>query len=863
MEQRLACLLDAVTSADPAAVVPDAVAGRVVECLSAEIGHCLPVFGGETCFRELLPLQKSCARCDSHLAKIASAKAVATIVHTGGLVRKDHIPCRCRNKNCDMYGSLIWRNYFVDAGRHFFLGHPQDLKCFMVSSSFGFSIEWLEDFHSRVVRQHASFISESDVIQQRAVRHGQTAWLPVARLRKMISEAWFKWRLLVRGYAYNIPGVAQNPIDIHQGVEDLLKPVLPALQKAFSDAAVASARSANMRRDVIVMDGNAKNRRAVCAALLCGRKQSLSLNKTLRHNCPATPALGHLFCAKHNTDDVAAAPQDLEESYFVCLLALAASVVAMSRDVEYLPAMKKIWDAVGKMWQPADILTAKGHQMCQTWAVRASHPEYPYALHLLSMMAPLTNGAAVQIFPTASSPLVAFGINVNYSQTQKSSCTSHADSITRVLDSHVRQKTQTFLNQMSVEQDFTHDESTAAGQRDTQTCLGTFAGGSGRNARHRQRGYFPGEMPPELPATQDFAADYLPSSAGYPVRLLDGNMSRLRFRRDPRVPSGFTAEWRVANRAFPVPPEFQLEAAVLRVTEYFSVPHMKLDLTPEAQQMHMSYQGGLNVQSHMARERADPVGGARLGAAPWHIGVLAGLLLVYEIFSGVYSADRLQQKDLQVHTIKDIALGEDAASPNPQPQPAEVQPDFDALVGADPLPFPGGDFADSIVDDAAASHSPELPPETEPLRVADVRSIEFGYGPDGASVQSAFHSKHLTDRFIMKATLLHGHPKVTSKTICDKLRSSRESGRKALPREDWVAVMEACAGSPILDFQDDTLQLRAIPQDAPGRTFYHNELMKLCGVTMRELMTAMNRAAAAKAKSAAPPKRKRQDGHED
>ena len=169
---------------------------------------------------------------------------------------------------------------------------------------------------------------------------------------------------------------------------------------------------------------------------------------------------------------------------------------------------------------------------------------------------------------------------------------------------------------------------------------------------------FPGEMPPELPATQDFAADYLPSSAGYPVRLLDGNMSRLRFRRDPRVPSGFTAEWRVANRAFPVPPEFLFEAAVLRVTEYFSVPHMKLDLTPEAQQTHMSYQGGLNVQSHMARER-------RLGAAPWHIGVLAGLLLVYEIFSGVYSADRLQQKDLQVtpdHLRRAFALVKIAGS---------------------------------------------------------------------------------------------------------------------------------------------------------------------------------------------------------
>ena len=92
---------------------------------------------------------------------------------------------------------------------------------------------------------------------------------------------------------------------------------------------------------------------------------------------------------------------------------------------------------------------------------------------------------------------------------------------------------------------------------------------------------------------------------------------------------------------------------------------MKLDLTPEAQQMHMSYQGGLNVQSHMARERADPVGGARLGAAPWHIGVLAGLLLVYEIFSGVYSADRLQQKDLQVtpdHLRRAFALVKIAGS---------------------------------------------------------------------------------------------------------------------------------------------------------------------------------------------------------
>ena len=43
---------------------------------------------------------------------------------------------------------------------------------------------------------------------------------------------------------------------------------------------------------------------------------------------------------------------------------------------------------------------------------------------------------------------------------------------------------------------------------------------------------FPGENPPALLATQDFTGDFVPSEEGYPVRLLDGIMSRLRFRRD-------------------------------------------------------------------------------------------------------------------------------------------------------------------------------------------------------------------------------------------------------------------------------------------------------------------------------------------
>jgi len=114
----------------------------------------------------------------------------------------------------------------------------------------------------------------------------------------------------------------------------------------------------------------------------------------------------------------------------------------MSREVgrQYLTAVKSMWDTVDKLWDPPRLLTQLGYQFCQTWAVRAAHHEFPYALNMLSLMCPLTSGARVSIFPTSPSPLVAFTINVNYSQTRKSSVTSFADSITRELDKVVQHR---------------------------------------------------------------------------------------------------------------------------------------------------------------------------------------------------------------------------------------------------------------------------------------------------------------------------------------------------------------------------------------------------------------------------------------
>lgn len=56
----------------------------------------------------------------------------------------------------------------------------------------------------------------------------------------------------------------------------------------------------------------------------------------------------------------------------------------------------------------------------------------------------------------------------------------------------------------------------------------------------------------------------------------------------------------------------------------------------------------MNVQSHVVRDSGDIQAAARFGAAPWQVGVLAALLLVFEIFVGAHPMAALQAKALQV-----------------------------------------------------------------------------------------------------------------------------------------------------------------------------------------------------------------------
>ena len=64
-----------------------------------------------------------------------------------------------------------------------------------------------------------------------------------------------------------------------------------------------------------------------------------------------------------------------------------------------------MWDMVDARFNAAKVLTKEGHALVQTYAIKPAHPELPYALHILSMMCALSNGATTKWFPNAANTL--------------------------------------------------------------------------------------------------------------------------------------------------------------------------------------------------------------------------------------------------------------------------------------------------------------------------------------------------------------------------------------------------------------------------------------------------------------------------
>ena len=109
-------------------------------------------------------------------------------------------------------------------------------------------------------------------------------------------------------------------------------------------------------------------------------------------------------------------------------------------------------------------------------------------------------------------------------------------------------------------------------------------------------------------------------------------------------------------------------------------------------------------------------------------------------------------------------------------------------------------------------------------------------------------------------SLLVGKPVIIEKDACDRLRSTTKGGAKAkaIPRETWRSVMEAgLADCKFIMLQksatgkDWKLCLQQMPSTSLDKILYHNELMTLCGLSLRELSEAMNKTST-RVKDAAP-----------
>ena len=178
----------------------------------------------------------------------------------------------------------------------------------------------------------------------------------------------------------------------------------------------------------------------------------------------------------------------------------------------------------------------------------------------------------------------------------------------------------------------------------------------------------------------------------------------------------------------------------------------------------------------------------------------------------------------------------------------EVPPELTDPAGVDEeLLEDHGEEAEAVEEAARLASAPAqddgVTSDAPLLMEGDVRGADYGYGVNGASVQEGeIHAKELTDRGIMKKTLLQGTPIIKVSQACDRMRSSRGEGKKALPDTVWKKVVEAGLADCDVAWYDagkGAVMLNELPTDPTAKIQYHNCLMKLCQLSLRQLIDVM------------------------
>ena len=93
-------------------------------------------------------------------------------------------------------------------------------------------------------------------------------------------------------------------------------------------------------------------------------------------------------------------------------------------------------------------------------------------------------------------------------------------------------------------------------------------------------------------------------------------------------------EFRVANRALPVPLGQSEEDLAKRVLEYFNSNNMVIPFTASGRLTSRGLCICFDARCAQARDAGDVMSAARLGAGPWHLAMLSAGLLAMEIAVG-------------------------------------------------------------------------------------------------------------------------------------------------------------------------------------------------------------------------------------
>ena len=111
-------------------------------------------------------------------------------------------------------------------------------------------------------------------------------------------------------------------------------------------------------------------------------------------------------------------------------------------DVEkkFAAELEEGYEVVDKKFDAERIYGEAGSRLLLKLAAKASHHSMPYGLTLQAALLGCTNGARIQAFPNAASPLSMIFLNVNLVQTRKSQLSSILEEIAMEVDSACRQR---------------------------------------------------------------------------------------------------------------------------------------------------------------------------------------------------------------------------------------------------------------------------------------------------------------------------------------------------------------------------------------------------------------------------------------